>query len=157
MTTQKAKPPNLDAPWVGSIIKWMSSVNTWVYQKSGGKIGGKFMSGAPVMLLTTTGKKSGLPRTKPLLYLRDGDNVVCVASQGGRATNPLWYENLLAEPTCTVQIGDDVDERRARTATIVEKERIWPRLVEMYSNFDDYQSWTDRKIPVVILERSTDR
>ncbi len=148
----KARPPNLDHAWVGSIIKWMSSANTWVYKASGGRVGGKFARGAPVMLLTTIGKKSGEPRTKPLLYLRDGDDIVCVASQGGRATNPLWYSNLVANPDCTVQIGSDVDKRRARTATIVEKERLWPLLVQMYSDFDDYQSWTDRKIPVVILE-----
>lgn len=147
-----AKPGNLDAPWVGSLIKWMSSANTWLYEKSGGKILGKF-GGAPVMLLTTIGRKSGEPRTKPLLYLRDGDDVICVGSQGGRATHPLWYKNLVANPECTVQIGSDTSKRRARTATPDDKDRLWPKLIEMYDSFDTYQTWTDRTIPVIILER----
>jgi deazaflavin-dependent oxidoreductase (nitroreductase family) len=150
----KAKPKNLDKPWVSSFIKVMSSLNTWVYKASGGKIAGKLSSGVPFMLLTTIGRKSGKPRTKPLVYLRDGENIVCVASQGGRATNPLWYSNLVANPDCTVQIGNDVEKRRARTASTAEKERLWPLLVQMYPDYDNYQSWTDREIPVVILERA---
>ncbi len=150
----KAKPKNLDKPWVGSFIKVMSSLNTWLYKASGGKIAGKLSSGVPFMLLTTIGRKSGKPRTKPLAYLRDGEDIVCVASQGGRANHPLWYSNLVANPDCTVQIGNDVENRRARTASTAEKERLWPLLVQMYPDYDNYQSWTDREIPVVILERA---
>ena len=101
----KPRPDGLDSPVVPKIIKKMSAANTWLYRKTGGRIGGKFLNGAPVLLLTTTGRKSGQPRTTPLLYLADGDRVIVVASKGGLPTNPLWYLNLKADPNVTVQIG----------------------------------------------------
>ncbi|MCA9530914.1 MAG: nitroreductase family deazaflavin-dependent oxidoreductase [Myxococcales bacterium] len=146
------RPPGLDAPWTKPIIKAMSQINTWVYRKTGGRIGGKFMYDAPVMLITTKGRRSGQPRTTPLLYLRDGANVVCVASSGGVKDHPLWYRNLVADPNVTIQIGDQVERRRARTANDDEKRTLWPHLVDFYPQFASYQSWTDRDIPVVILE-----
>jgi len=146
------RPPGLDAPWSKLIIRWMSQLNTWIYRKTDGKVGGKFMGGKPVMLLTTTGRHSGQARTTPLLYLRDGGNLVCVASSGGVKNHPLWYRNLVADPKVIVQIADQVEHRRARTANDDEKRTLWPRLVEFYPQFASYQSWTDRVIPVVILE-----
>lgn len=146
------KPPGLNADYAKTIMKLMSRLNTWVYRATNGRIGGKFLRGAPVALLTTIGRKSGLERTTPLLYLRDGDTIVVVASQGGRDEHPLWYLNLRAEPNVKLQIGAEVLERRARTASDEEADRYWPKLTEMYKDFDDYRSWTDRKIPVVLLE-----
>ncbi|OIN78406.1 nitroreductase family deazaflavin-dependent oxidoreductase [Mycobacterium malmoense] len=145
------KPRTLNAPWVGFFIKWMSRANTWLYRRSNGKLGGTFQK-RPVALLTTTGRKTGEPRLSPLLYLREGDRVILVASQGGREKNPLWYLNLKADPKVSVQIKDEVLQLRARDATAEERAKYWPKLVAMYPSFEDYQSWTDRVIPIVICE-----
>jgi deazaflavin-dependent oxidoreductase (nitroreductase family) len=148
----KPAPRGLNSPQTNTIIKWMSRANTFLYKKTDGRIGGKFLQGAPVALLTTTGRKTGEPRVSPLLYLREGNRVVLVASKGGSASNPLWYLNLKANPNVTVQIKDEVLNLTARDATETERAQYWPRLVQMYSSFDDYQSWTDRVIPVVICD-----
>ena len=149
-----AKPPpkGLNSPQTKQIIKWMSRANTWVYKKTNGKIGGKFLQGAPVALLTTTGRKTGEPRVSPLLFWREGDRIVLIASQGGAATNPMWYLNLKANPHVTVQIKDEVLHLTARDATEAERAEYWPKMAQMYTSFDDYQSWTDRVIPVVICD-----
>ncbi|RIL06636.1 MAG: nitroreductase family deazaflavin-dependent oxidoreductase [Proteobacteria bacterium] len=130
----------------------MSALNVWVYRASGGRVGGRFLRGAPVCLVTTTGRKSGQPRTAPLLYLADGERVVIVASKGGMSKHPAWYGNLVANPRCTVEIGRERRAMTARTASADEKAALWPRLVAMYRDYDDYQARTDRDIPVVILE-----
>jgi len=149
-----AKPPpkGLNSPRTTTIIKWMSRVQSFLYKKTGGKIGGTFLQGAPVALLTTVGRKSGEPRVSPLLYLREGDRVILIASKGGAATNPLWYLNLKANPAVSIQIKDEVLHLTARDATEGERTHYWPKMAAMYSSFDDYQSWTDRVIPVVICE-----
>jgi deazaflavin-dependent oxidoreductase (nitroreductase family) len=148
-----ANPPRaLNSAGTGVFIKWMSRINTWLYKTTGGKLGGKFLQGAPVALLTTTGRKTGQPRVSPLLYMRDGDRVIVVASHGGREKNPMWYLNLKADPQVSVQIKDEVLQLRARDASDEERAKYWPQLVKMYSSYDDYQSWTERTIPVVICE-----
>ena len=148
----KPAPKGLNSPQTTTIIKMMSRANTWLYKKTDGKVGGKFLQGAPVALLTTTGRKTGEPRISPLLYLREGNRVVLVASKGGSATHPMWYLNLKANPKVSVQIKDEMLHLSARDATEEERARYWPKLVEMYSSFDDYQSWTDRVIPIVICD-----
>jgi deazaflavin-dependent oxidoreductase (nitroreductase family) len=145
-------PPALNSAGTGVLIKWMSRINTAAYKVSGGRVGGTFLQGAPVALLTTIGRKTGQPRVSPLLFLRDGDRIVLVASQGGRANNPMWYLNLKANPKVTVQVKKDVLKLTARDATDAERAQYWPQLVSMYSSFDDYQSWTDRVIPIVICD-----
>jgi F420H(2)-dependent quinone reductase len=148
-----ANPPRaLNSSGTAVIIKWMSRINAWLYKASGGKVGGRFLKGAPVALLTTTGRKTGQPRVSPLLYLRDGDRVIVAASHGGREKNPMWYLNLKANPKVSVQIKKEVLDLIARDATDEERAHYWPQLVEMYSSYDDYQSWTDRKIPIVICD-----
>jgi deazaflavin-dependent oxidoreductase (nitroreductase family) len=134
------------------VIRVMSTLNVWAYRASGGRIGGRFLRGAPVCLVTTRGRKSGEPRVAPLLYLADGERVVIVASKGGMAKHPLWYGNLVAHPDCEVEIGATKRAMRARTASAEEKAALWPRLVAMYRDYDDYQARTERDIPVVILE-----
>ncbi len=151
-TVPKPAPRGLNSPQTNTIIKWMSRAQTWVYRKTDGKLGGKFLQGAPVALLTTTGRKTGEPRVSPLLFLRDGNRIVLVASKGGSATHPLWYLNLKANPEVSVQIKDEVLHLMARDATEAERAQYWPRLTEMYTSFDDYQAWTDRVIPVVICD-----
>lgn len=148
----KPAPRGLNSPQTTTIIKWMSRAQTFLYKKTGGRLGGKFLQGAPVALLTTTGRKTGEPRVSPLLYLREGNRVVLVASKGGAANNPMWYLNLKANPTVSIQIKDEVLQLRARDATDAERAQYWPRLTEMYTSFDDYQSWTDRVIPIVICD-----
>ena len=148
----KPPPRGLNSPQTNTIIKWMSRVQGWVYRKTDGRIGGKFLQGAPVALLTTTGRKTGEPRVSPLLFMREGNRIVLIASQGGAATNPMWYLNLKANPKVSVQIKDEVLNLTARDATEDERAHYWPKMAEMYSSFDDYQSWTDRVIPVVICD-----
>jgi F420H(2)-dependent quinone reductase len=154
----KTRPKGLDSPATRKIIKAMSTANVWLYRRSNGRIGktwrvgSALRHGVPVCLLTTTGRKSGLPRTVPLLHMTDGDNVILVASQGGLPENPQWYGNVLADPDVSVQFGGTTRRMRARTATPEERARLWPQLTEVYADFDSYQSWTDREIPVVICE-----
>ncbi|MGK5552249.1 nitroreductase family deazaflavin-dependent oxidoreductase [Actinomadura kijaniata] len=155
----KPRPDYLDDPRTQRITKAMTVAHVAVYQATGGAIGRRFRAGRrylrnapPVCLLTTIGRKSGKPRTVPLLYLADGERVVVVASQGGMPTHPAWYLNLRDNPNVLVQIQRYRRPMRARTADEREREELWPRLVEMYPDYDDYQSWTDRKIPVVICE-----
>src|SRR5215475_9864515 len=101
--THMEKPRFLNAPWVTFFVKWSSKGNTWIYKRSNGKLGGTFQK-APVALLTTTGRKSGEPRVSPLLYFREGNRVIVVASRGGSDKHPLWYLNLKANPSVSVQI-----------------------------------------------------
>jgi deazaflavin-dependent oxidoreductase (nitroreductase family) len=134
-------------------VRAMSAANTFVFKLTGGRLGGRFLRGAPVGLLTTTGRKSGKARTTPLIFLEDGERVVLVASLGGAPRHPLWYDNLSAQPEVRFQ-RPRREERpyRARTAGAEEKRALWPRLVAIYRDYDDYQKRTDREIPVVILE-----
>jgi deazaflavin-dependent oxidoreductase (nitroreductase family) len=133
------------------VVKIMSTLNVWIYRASGGRMGGRFRYGAPVLLLTTVGRRSGQRRTAPLLYERDGENLIIVASKGGMSRNPLWYRNLEANPEVEVEIGSEKRKMVARRASPEEKTALWPGLVAMYPDYDDYQARTTRDIPVVIL------
>lgn len=133
------------------MIRIMSALNVWAFRASKGRIGGRFLRGAPVLLLTATGRKSGQPRTTPLLYLRDGEKLVIVASKGGFSTHPVWYHNVAANPRVEVELAGERRSMRAQRASEAEKAALWPKLVAMYRDFDDYQARTDRDIPVVIL------
>jgi F420H(2)-dependent quinone reductase len=135
------------------VIKWSSRANAAVYRATGGRLGSKFMGGEDLLLLTTRGRKSGLPRTAPLIYLPDGDRLVVVASKGGWPEHPLWYDNLVAEPEVEVQVGGSTERRKARTAEGDERARLWASLVALYPPYEEYQSVTARQIPVVVLER----
>ncbi len=130
----------------------MSRVNTWIYRLSGGRFGARWMYGAPVLLLTTMGKKSGEPRTAPLLYLEDGQRVVLVGSQGGMSKNPLWVGNIDANPDVEIEIGAKKRKMRGRRGSDQEKTRYWPALTKMYPDFIDYQARTTRNIPIIVLE-----
>lgn len=147
----KAAPRNLNSPWADVFIKWMSRANAWIYRRSNGKLGGTIQK-APVALLTTTGRKSGEPRVSPLIYVRDGDRVVVPASRGGSDKHPLWYLNLKANPKVSVQIGKEVLQLQARDATAEERDRYWQQLAAIYPPLDDYKTWTDRTIPIVICD-----
>jgi deazaflavin-dependent oxidoreductase (nitroreductase family) len=142
----------MDTAFGDFAVKWMSRINTFMYKRNKGEgLGGNFQ-GIPVALLTTTGRKSGEPRDSPLYFHRDGDKVIVAASKGGSDKNPMWYLNLKADPKVKVQIKDEVMHLTAREATVEERAIYWPKLVEMYPTYDDYQSWTDRVIPLVVCE-----
>jgi deazaflavin-dependent oxidoreductase (nitroreductase family) len=134
------------------VIKVMSLVNTWIYRWSGGKLGGKWMYGAPILLLTTRGRKTGEPRTAPLLYLEDGERVILVGSQGGMSKDPLWVKNADANPEVEIEIGSKKRLMRSRRGTSEEKTHYWPALCRMYPDYADYQARTTRDIPILVLD-----
>jgi deazaflavin-dependent oxidoreductase (nitroreductase family) len=148
----KSPPRFLNSRYSDVFFKWMARVNTWMYRRNNGQgLGGTFQN-IPVALLTTIGRKSGQPRVSPLYFLRDGDRVVVAASRGGSDKNPMWYLNLKADPKVQVHIKNEVLNLRAREATDEERAKYWPKVVEMYPAYEDYQSWTDRHIPLVVCE-----
>ncbi len=110
--------------------------------------------GTQTLLLTTTGRKSGEPRTTPLIYAPDGDSYVIVASKGGSDEPPAWYLNLSDEPEVEVQVEADRFKARARTASAEEKPRLWKKMAAEWPAYDEYQRKTDREIPVVVLDRA---
>jgi len=123
-----------------------------VYRASHGLIGHRFPGAPRVLLLDHVGARTGRRRTSPLLYMRDGENVVLVASKGGHPRNPAWFHNLIAHPDTSVQIGSERRTVHARVAKAAERKRLWPKVVQMYGGYSNYQQHTERKIPLVILE-----
>jgi deazaflavin-dependent oxidoreductase (nitroreductase family) len=122
------------------------------YIESDGK-DGHVWEGVTTLLLTTTGRRSGLARTTPLIYGRAGDRYLVVASRGGAPAHPSWYENLVAQPIVQVQVMADRFKARARTATPAERPTLWKTMAAIWPAYDEYQQRTAREIPVVILER----
>jgi deazaflavin-dependent oxidoreductase (nitroreductase family) len=120
------------------------------YRETDGEVG-YLWNGAPTLLLTTTGRRSGEPRTSALIFGRDGDDYLVVASQGGAPTHPNWYHNLTANPEAEIQVRGDRLAVRAHAASDDEKARLWPIVTEVWPNYDVYQTRTDRAIPVVVL------
>jgi deazaflavin-dependent oxidoreductase (nitroreductase family) len=141
-----------DRSW--PVLRRVMAGHTLVYRASGGVIGHKLPGAPPTLLLTHVGAKSGQKRISPLSYTKgDGDDLVLVASKGGYPKNPAWFHNLKAHPDTEVQVGREHRPVHARVATPEERERLWPRVVENYSGYAEYQKRTDRVIPLVILER----
>jgi deazaflavin-dependent oxidoreductase (nitroreductase family) len=121
------------------------------FRANGGKVGGAF-EGAPLLLLHTTGAKSGRVRVNPVAYRRDGDRLVVFASKAGAPTNPDWYHNLVANPRAKVEVGTDALQVDARVAEGEERDRLWNRQKQDVPPFAEYEQKTTRPIPVVILE-----
>lgn len=119
-----------------------------------GKSGGP-MEGRPLLLLTTTGAKSGQLRTTPVMYIPDGDHLLVIASNAGAATHPDWYRNLLSHPEVTVEVGNETFKAIAAVAEGSERQRLWTRVVELYPFFVDHESKTTRQIPVIVLRRKS--
>jgi deazaflavin-dependent oxidoreductase (nitroreductase family) len=122
------------------------------FRANGGKVGGNF-AGMPIVLLTTTGSKTGNARTSPLVYLPDGDRVVVFASNAGRDTHPLWYRNILADPTVTVEVDGEKYQATAVEIEGAERIALFARQVAINPGFGDYERGTSRVIPVIALER----
>jgi len=121
------------------------------YRATGGEEGHDWR-GASVLLLTTTGRKSGEKRTTPLIYGRSGENYMIIASKGGADEPPAWYRNLSEDPDVELQVKDQVLKARARDAGPEEKPELWKAMTEQWPDYDDYQAKTEREIPVVVLE-----
>lgn len=121
------------------------------FRANGGRLGGQF-EGAPVLLLHSTGARSGQERVNPMMYQAVGDGWAVFASKGGAPTNPAWYHNVVANPNVTIEVGTTTRAATARVATPTERDRIWSTQKERYPGFAEYEAQTDREIPVVILE-----
>lgn len=121
------------------------------FRANDGKLGGQF-EGAPMLLLHSTGAKSGQERINPMMYQSVGENWAVFASKAGAPTNPDWYHNVVANPDATIEVGTKTRPVRARVATGGERDAIWTTQKERYSGFADYERQTNREIPVVILE-----
>ncbi|MDM4722676.1 nitroreductase family deazaflavin-dependent oxidoreductase [Micromonospora sp. WMMA1363] len=138
----------LDSPtgWVADHVRR--------YVATDGAEGHEWRRGVFTLLLTTRGRRSGTLRRTALIYGREGDAFLVVASQGGAPRHPAWYLNLLEDPLVEVQVGPDRLTARARTATAEEKPRMWSTMAAIWPAYDDYQARTDREIPLVVLERA---
>ena len=135
-----------------TISEWNRSI-VEEFRANEGRVGGNF-EGAPVLLLHTTGARSGLERVNPMMYQSlDADAVAVFASKSGAPTNPDWYHNLLVHPEASVEIGSEAHAVRARVAGVDERRPIWENQKADYPGFAEYERQTDRTIPVVILER----
>jgi F420H(2)-dependent quinone reductase len=123
-----------------------------LYRLSGGRVGHRIPGLPPMLLLDHVGAKSARKRTTPLVYVRDGEDLVLVASKGGYPKHPAWFHNLKAHPDTEVQVGSERRQVRARVADDTERERLWPQALKVYGGYADYQKRAERQIPLVILE-----
>jgi len=124
------------------------------YRETAGKVGHIWRKGTTILLLTTTGRKSGEKRTVPLIYVRDGDHYAIVASKGGAPEHPGWYQNIEKTPEVELQVEGEVFRARARAAQGEERARLWRKVNEAWPDYDSYAKKTQREIPVVVLERA---
>jgi deazaflavin-dependent oxidoreductase (nitroreductase family) len=136
-----------------AVLQRISALHIWVYRRTGGLLG-KRLDGLDILLLTTTGRKSGATRVAPLPYFRDGDRVVLIASKGGTDKHPAWYHNLSANPEVTLQIGRTRARGQAVTVQGPERTRIWRKVTKDHPRYDRYLDLTDRRIPVVVITLS---
>ena len=135
------------------MVNWNEMNRTVIeeFRSNEGKMGGHF-AGAPVLLLSTKGARTGQQRTNPLMYLPDGDSFVVFASKGGAPTNPDWFSNLVADSNVTVEVGAESFEAAAVVVTDEERDRLYAQQAELYPQFAEYERNTSRKIPVVALK-----
>jgi deazaflavin-dependent oxidoreductase (nitroreductase family) len=137
----------------GTDVSLLGAEHVRVYRETNGEQG-YLWNGVPTLLVTTKGRKSGEPRTIPIIYTPVGDAYVIIASKGGSPTHPKWYLNVLDDPNVEVQVKADKFKAKARTAESPEREQLWAEAVKAWPNYDIYQSRTERRIPVVVLERA---
>ena len=154
--TSGAKPEPLylryaDQLW--PLTNRLAGAHTFLYRKTGGRLGAKVPGGrGRMLLLDHVGAKSGTLRTSPLLYVPDGENLVMVASKGGFPKNPAWFHNLRANPVTYVQVDGERHRVKARVASAEERPRLWDLAVAVWPGYEDYRRRTDREIPLVVLE-----
>jgi deazaflavin-dependent oxidoreductase (nitroreductase family) len=133
---------------VARAVVWL---HVTLYRLTNGRIGGRFIAGSPILLLTTTGRRTGKRRTRPLAYVRDGVRYVLCASNGGSPAHPGWYHNLAATGRAEIQVGPERLAVTARTADPTERTRLFARFVELYQGYGAYEDKTSRQIPLVLL------
>lgn len=139
-----------DRSW--PLLRRLTDAHAFLYRASAGRIGHRMPGAPPMLLLDHVGARSGKRRTSPLVYARDGADVVLIASKGGHPKNPAWFHNLMANPETTVQIGSRRLDVRARLARPDERERLWKLAVSVYRGYEGYRRRTAREIPIVVLE-----
>ncbi len=144
--------PTKIVPFVRVMIKFYTRLNVWVFKKTNGRFMNKFPGGAPICLVGMTGRKSGQRREVMLIHLPHGDNKLLVASQGGLDSDPVWYKNIMANPHIDIMANGVQKNYAVRQASSDEKRALWPHLLSLYPDFDEYQARTDRDIPVLICE-----
>jgi F420H(2)-dependent quinone reductase len=147
------KPPPPDSPF-WKLFGVLTGLNTRLFKLTSGRIGGKLPgTGVRILILHHVGRKSGTKRETPLLFLEDGDELAIIASKGGVDKHPAWFHNLMASPETVVELpGGEKRRVGARVAEGEERERWWGRAVRVYRYYEDYASYTERRIPVVVLE-----
>ncbi len=133
------------------VFKVVLSIYIFLYRLTSGAIGGQ-MAGLKVLLLTTTGRKTGQPRTTPLGYFKQEGNFVVIASNGGAAQNPAWFYNLTSNPQVTIQIGNKQLAAKAEQVDAEKRKQLWVELVKMAPVYEKYTQRTKREIPLVILQ-----
>jgi deazaflavin-dependent oxidoreductase (nitroreductase family) len=133
---------------------WFGKLHTSLYKATGGLVGGNLV-GLPMLLLTTTGRKTGMPRTSPMPYLGDGEDWVIVGSNNGGPRDPAWWFNLQADPRAELQMGRTKFQATARLASPQERTRLWPMLLTFNRQYAKYEKQTTREIPVVVLSRAS--
>lgn len=140
----------MDSALVNTLLKIVTRIHIFLYRTSGGRLWGR-QSGLPVLLLTTTGRKSGLERTTPVIHVREGDDYIIAASKGGSERHPAWYHNLKANPQVRLELGSDRHSARAIITEGEERDRLYALLEAGNSDFTTYKNRTDRQIPVIRL------
>ncbi len=149
--TQREDVAEIPEKWVWlvrAITKLYTRLNVFVFKKTNGKLMKNFPGGYPICIVTMTGKKSGKKREIPLIHLPHGDDKYLVASQGGMNKNPIWYNNIAANPNIEILVNGESKAYLATQISSEEKAQIWPHLLSLYPDFDEYQARTDRDIPV---------
>ncbi len=146
---QVKAPPATSPFW--RVINAGSALNARLFQLSRGRVGAT-LKGARIVLLHHSGARTGKHRVSPVMGMLDGDRVVIVASKGGVDSNPAWYHNLVAHPDTVVEVGAERRNVHAHVADAGERDQLWPKLVEFFPDFGEYATYTDRLIPVVVLD-----
>ena len=139
-------------PAIKFVLRWVSKFQAGVFRASKGRLMKTFVGGYPVCVVTTRGAKSGKVRRIALIHLPHGDSKLMVASQGGMDSHPLWYYNVAAHPDIRIMVDGEEKPYRARQVDDEEKAALWPHLLSLYPDFDEYQARTDRNIPVFSCE-----
>jgi deazaflavin-dependent oxidoreductase (nitroreductase family) len=146
-----AKPPPPASSRFWTVFNALGRLQVRLMHLTHGRVGAKLMR-VPVLVLHHRGRRSGQARETPLMYLEDGADVVVVGSKGGTDTHPAWFHNLIAMSETEVQVGGERRRVRPTLADAEERARLWPRLVELYPPYEEYQGFTSREIPVVLLK-----
>lgn len=143
--------PESAVPFTRFMIKNYTRFNVWVFKKSGGRLLTKFPGGYPICIVGMKGAKTGARREVGLIHIAKGDDIILIASQGGLEKNPVWYYNIKANPDIDIMIvGGEKKDFVARQVSEAEKAELWPHILSVYPDFDEYQARTDREIPVFL-------